>query len=299
MKRLILFLFAVAGLTSCQEVINLKTETGPIRLVVDGWITDQPGAQRVRLTLSQNYFNNTAAKPATGATVSVTDDLGKVYPFVDEKGDGNYYWRPAGSEKIGRLGGKYTLKVGYANESYEALTEIKRVPPLDSITYYYDKPTIAPDKGPKEGYVAEFFGRDLTGAGDCYWVKTFKNSVRYDNSGLDITTAYDAGFSAGAATDGLIFIRPIRQSINVNKLFSEKDTIRVELYSINQAAFYFLNAIKAEAGNQGLFATAPANVQTNLNNVRADGPRALGWFGASAISKFTTVVRKEEARPKP
>ncbi|OZI06441.1 hypothetical protein BWI93_19915 [Siphonobacter sp. BAB-5385] len=286
-------------LMSCEDVIDLRTQTGPTRLVVEGWINDDATPQTIRLTLSQNYFNNNRALPATGATVTVSDDLGKTYRFVDEKQDGNYVWKPAASEKMGRLGGKYTLNVAYASETYQAETEIKRVPTIDSLTYYYDKPTFVADDSPKEGYVAEFYARDFTGAGDCYWIKTYKNGQRYDRSARDLSIAYDAGFSPGAATDGLIFLLPVRRSINSDRLFQENDSIRVELLSITQSTYSFIRAVREESSNQGLFATAPSNVPTNILNTRTDGPRALGWFGGSSISRFSTVFRKENARPKP
>ncbi len=301
MKRYSFFLLLLLSVTlmSCEDIIDLKTETAPTRLVVDGWITDRPIPQYVILTLSQNYFDNSRALPATGATVTVTDDQGKVYTFLDEARNGTYTWKPKGNEVIGRVGGSYKLSVSYNNETYEAETQVKRVPPVDSITYYYDNPSFVAEGSPKEGYVAEFYSTDFKGPDDCYWIKTYKNGVRYDRKATDFITSYDGSFSRGSSTDGLTFILPVRRSINLNKLFSENDSLRVELFSITPATYNFISAIQSEAGNQGLLATAPANIPTNISNTRADGPRAMGWFGASAISQLSTVFKAENAIPKP
>ncbi|PKK37650.1 hypothetical protein BWI96_04050 [Siphonobacter sp. SORGH_AS_0500] len=301
MKRYSFFLLLLLSISlmSCEDVINLKTETAPTRLVIDGWVTDQSAPQYIKLTLSQNYFDNSRALPATGATVTVTDDQGKVYTFLDEARNGTYTWKPVAREAIGRVGGSYKLTVMYNNETYEAQTQVKRVPPIDSITYYYDKPTFVAEDSPKEGYVAEFYSTDFKGSDDCYWIKAYKNGTRYDRKATDLNISYDGGFSKGGSTDGLVFILPIRRSINLNKLFSENDSLRVELFSITPATHEFINAVRSEAGNQGLFATAPANVPTNISNKRADGPRAMGWFGASAVSRRSTVFKRENAIPKP
>ncbi|MFT4032870.1 MAG: DUF4249 domain-containing protein [Siphonobacter sp.] len=302
MNRLFLIIMLLGSmglLTSCEDVIHLSTETGPTRLVVDGWITNEATRQSIRLTLSQNYFDNTQAIAVLGATVTVTDETAKVFEFIDTDQSGNYVWTPAGTETLGKIGGSYTLKVTYDSETYEATTQLKRIPTIDSLTYFYEKPTIAPSKGPSEGYTADFYARDFVGVGDCYWIRTYLNGVRYDKDATDLSPSYDGSFSAGSSTDGQIFILPVRRCINMNQYFSENDTITVELYSITQPGFYFLQAIQKEASNQGLFATAPANIPTNITNTRSDGPTALGWFGAAAISRFTTVVKKENASPKP
>lgn len=302
MKKQILILLSLSVfyLTSCQDVIQLDTETGPSQLVVDGWITNQPGSQNIRLTKSANYFDNAAAKPALGATVVVTDNDGKIFEFKDLKNDGNYTWKPIGNQAIGKIGGLYALNIKYAGEEYNAITSINRVPAIDSISYEYKEPSIAPTDAPKKGYLAEFYAKDPTGVGDCYWIKFSKNHKAYNKPG-EITLAFDAAFSPGAASDGLTFIEPIRQAVtpqNGTQLYAEKDTLAIELHSISLEAYYFLFQVRQESANQGLFATPPANIPTNVVNVRKDGPKALGFFGSSAVSTSQTVFDDKKAKRK-
>ncbi|HAK79512.1 MAG TPA: DUF4249 domain-containing protein, partial [Runella sp.] len=84
----------VATLTSCEDVVDLDVKSGPPQLVVDGWVTNQQTSQTIRLTESAGYFDNSPAKPVLNATVTVTDDKGGVFSFVDLKKDGNYVWKP-------------------------------------------------------------------------------------------------------------------------------------------------------------------------------------------------------------
>ena len=268
---------------------------------VDARITNQNSAQTIRLSESAAYFNNSPAKPVLGATVSITDERGKVFSFKDLKNNGFYVWQPVSvRDTLGRIGGSYSLLIKTGSDEYVAKTQINRVPKIDSVTYFFDKavnaPGIATPDSIKDGYVAEFFARDPRGEGDCYWIKSAKNS-KFFNKAEDIILAYDAGFGIGAATDGLRFILPIRRAIT-QEFFAEKDTVKVEIHSITLENFYFLSQVRQEAGNAGIFATPPANIPTNIINRNANGRKAVGFFGGSAVSFFQTIVSKEKSKPK-
>ena len=288
----------VTTLTSCEDVVDLDVKAGAPQLVVDGWVTNQQTSQSIRLTESAGYFDNSPAKPVLGATVTVSDDKGRVFSFVDFKKDGNYVWKPVAiSDTIGRVGRTYTLRIRIGTEEYTAVSKLNRVPKIDSVTYFFDKLPIAPaDDAPQEGYTAEFFARDPMGAGDCYWIKSYKNG-KYFNKTTEVTIAYDAAFSPGANSDGLRFILPIRRAISP-EFYKEKDTVKVELCSIPLEGYYFLNQVRTESNNQGLFATAPSNIYSNIQNTSPTGRKALGFFGAAAVSTFTEVIDAKKAKPK-
>ncbi|NIJ51166.1 DUF4249 domain-containing protein [Dyadobacter arcticus] len=284
-------------LTSCEDVIDLDTTSGPTQLVVDAWITNEAGPQTIKLTRSTNYFNNAAAEPVLGAIVTVTDDKGKVYEFEDVAGNGKYIWGKTNADTLGRIGRSYTLKITNESDIYTAATELRRVPTVDSIVYTKEKLPFKPDKGPQEGFIAEFYSRDIAGAGDTYWIKPVINGKPTVEKAASISIAYDAAFSAGAPSDGLIFIQPIRQSITTDSLYSAGASVGVELHSITHEAFEYLNQISEQALNGGLFATPIANIKSNVINADPKGKGALGFFGASAVSRKTTIVDPEKARP--
>ncbi|TDB63790.1 DUF4249 domain-containing protein [Arundinibacter roseus] len=286
-------------LTSCEDVVTLDTETGPEQLVVDGWITNQPGAQTIRLSRSAAYFNNAAALPALQASVELTDDAGNSYVFQDVQNNGIYQWTPeSDSVALGKIGRTYTLRIRYEGEEYVSANEIKRVPTIDSLIYTEERFPIDPPEGPREGYIAEFFARDFTGIGDTYWIKSLKGGKLYANEPTSISIAYDASFSPGSPSDGLMFILPLRQSITINQLFSAGDTVGVELHSITNEAYYFLQQVRQESSNGGIFAVPPANIPTNIRNVNPNGKKALGYFGASAVNRAETIIDPARARPK-
>ncbi len=297
-------LFAqTAWILGCEEVIDLKLEPGPPQLAVDGWLTNEAGGQQIRLTLTAPYFQNGFASPATGASVLVTDDLNNQFVFEDPGSDGTYIWEPDSTEILGEIGRQYLLTIGYSGSTYQATTEIKRVPQIDSIYYEFREEEL----GQPAGYYAEVYARDLAGDGDTYWIRSYKNGT-FLNKPQEINIAYDAAFSAGGNFDGKVFITPIREAINrwpdsgdgaadddQVPPYALGDSIYVELFSITEDAFYFLSEARIQMDRQGgvaeLFAQPIANVTTNVTNIDPNGEEAVGYFAASAVSSESVVIK--------
>ncbi|GAB4403858.1 MAG: hypothetical protein OHK0053_29000 [Microscillaceae bacterium] len=303
MKSFAWFYLLMAGtllfLSACEDVINIDLDETPPQLVVDAWITDQPGPQTIKLRLSQPYFENEPAPAVTGATVEIEDDLGNVYDFTDPDQNGDYVWTPpTPGEALGVLNRSYTLRVSYQGETFQATSQINRVPVIDSLVYEFREEEL----GNPAAYYAQVYARDFVGSGDTYWIRTFKNG-EFLSRGGDINIAYDAGFSAGGNVDGLYFITPIREGINPFRLdendevlppYELNDTIYVEIYSITNEAFFFLQQVQTQLTNGGLFAVPTTNVPTNLVNLNPNSPiKALGYFGASAVSAAGVRIEEE------
>ena len=285
-------------LTSCENVIQLEGIKSESLLVVEAMITNQSGEQVVKLSKSQNYFDNTTPTNVLNANVQVQDNLGTIYTFKDVKNNGNYVWTPANStQSMGVVGRKYTLKVIAEGETYQATTELKRVPKIDSVLYQFGeadqnqqvKTDIA------EGYEPQFYAQDLRGVGDCYLIKSYKNGKILGNL-TNFSLSYDASFNKGDGADGFQFIAPIRRSI-AYELFKENDLLKVELFSITEDHYNFWLKAQAQIRNGGLFATPPAYITTNVFNInKTSSKKAAGWFATVGLSRFETKIEKSKAR---
>ena len=282
-------------LMSCEDKINPALEYADPVLVVDAWINDRPEPQVISLTMTQPYFENVLPSGLSGAIVTVSDDHGNTYTFTeDDKKSGSYVWKPATGEIFGTVGYHYTLHVDLNGEKYEAVSRMGRVPTIDSISFDKDKRTGTSDIIVR----GEFWATDPQGAGDTYWIRTYKNGVRLDKPS-EIVVAYDAGFSAGGLTDGVMFITPIRRGVNARdkdaagKALSPivaGDSIHVQIHSVSLAAFNFLNQVKIQTdrpgGFQELFSKPLSNVSTNVVNLNPNGKAAVGFFNVSSVSVF-------------
>ena len=297
----ILFPLAILFLCfSCEDVVDVELEPGNNQLVIDAWINNQAKAQTIRLIRTSPYFDSNASPVERGATVIITDDSGTVFPFLDENGDGSYNWEPAAGESFGRVGGIYTLSITTSdNKEYTAVSEMKRIMAIDSITYDLEEED---QLGQPAGIYAEFFARDFPGEGDTYWIKAYKNG-QYLNKPQEMNLAYDASFTPGGNADGIYLITPIRFGINrvadsgddavdTNDFppYDFGDSLHVEIHSITEDAYFFLSAARTQMtlGDATLFAEPPANVPTNIIPLNATEPRdqAVGFFNVAAVSEL-------------
>ena len=195
-------------------------------------------------------------------------------------------------DTLGRIGRTYQLSIKYGSDTYTAQTRMNRVPRIDSLVFRQKK--INP-LSKRLGYQAEFYAKDPAGADDYYRVKYYRNDT-LQNKVRDLVSLKDASlFSSSGSTDGLMFIRPVRQSINPDSLFANNDVVKVEVLSITEEAYLFMQVLRSQLTNTGLFATPAVNVPTNI--MGTNGRTATGFFVACAIRSRTARVSPENMRP--
>ncbi len=277
--------------TSCEDDISneVRLSESPDLVVIDAWINNKPEPQTINILASQTYFDNSGLVGLSGAEVVVASTSGKQYVF-EEGANGAYTWTPTNGESFGAIGEEYGLAVTYNGITYASGSSMNRVPPIDSITFRLEEESAFLE----ESYFAEFWSRDPEGTGDSYWIKTWKNG-NYLGNPDQINIAFDAGFSQGGAVDGLIFIPPIRDSINPFEdedgvfisPYAPGDSVYVELHAIPNEAAFFLNEVRLQTDRPGgfgeLFASPLSNVPTNI--FASDGEtEVLGFFTVSAVS---------------
>ncbi|MBL7873641.1 MAG: DUF4249 domain-containing protein [Cyclobacteriaceae bacterium] len=295
MQRFVIYssviLLASSILFSCDVVINPELEKSDSVLVIDAWLNNAMGAQQIRLTRSQPYFERALPSGVSGAIIHVTDQNNQVYPF-GETAPGVYQWTPAGNEVFGRVGFTYKLFVQVGAETFISEATMGRAPAIDSITFFLEPGGQFFD----DLYQAQFWATDPQEPNDSYWIKTYKNGAQLLKPN-EIITAYDAGFSKGGNFNGVPFIFPIRTAINpfdedkngkIKSPYVVGDSVYVQIQSVTEAAFNFLNEVRIQIDRPGgfgeLFATSLANVSSNITNTNAKGSNVLGFFNVGAVT---------------
>lgn len=291
MKRL-LIIFSLLIFFGCEEEISVDLKDAPPAYVVDAWINDKQEMQTIKLSLTQPYFDNSEPTPVTGANVIVTDNNNTVFSFI-ETSPGNYTWDPnATSDKINGIGNQYSLSITVDGQNLSAISELNRVPTVDSIIYTYkeERNVFQP-----AGYYAEFLATDMVGAGDSYWIKAFKNGVLLNNP-FDLNIAFDAGFNEGGNIDGVVFIQPIQDAVTpLNDDLDEivpyvpGDSLYVEIHSITNEAFEFLQQVQIQTQRDGgfdeIFSEPLENVTTNIaNDTPNSSIKVIGFFNVASVS---------------
>ena len=258
----------------CTERIDLDLNTlENKRLIVDGWITTDTMAHEISLQYTQDFFDIEEAERVSGAQVSLFDGT-QIIVFTETE-PGIYTSPPSAYGVIGRW---YELRIELNNEVFESTTRLDSVMAIDSLAYSrkddFGRDLDTGDFG-LPLYRLLFSGKELSGTGDHYAMRVFKNGI------LDTDTLFEYVLFNDEFVDGfeynLISFDFIEAEIN--------DTIEVELLSISKEAFEAYQAMFSEVFRGGIFDAPPANVPSNLIN------GALGVFNASAVSRRQIVIQ--------
>lgn len=276
-------------LSACEDVIDVEVDDVDAVIVIDAWLDDQNTEHVVRVTRSQTYFDNSPPQGVEDAVVTVSRSDGKTFDFVAQ-GDG-YYKVSVAIDSLGEVGDLYQLSVVVDESIYTAQAMMHRVPPIDSIGIEFRDDELFSD----DGYYANFFARDFPGTGDAYWIKTYANG-RYLDKASELNIAYDAGFDAGTGIDGITFITPIRELVNrldednLAMPYEVGDTIRVEIHSMSNEAFNFMEIVRDQINNSqnGIFSLPLANARTNITS--SGGASAVGFFNVARVSSSERTV---------
>lgn len=288
-----LFVLLCVAAMGCEDVIDVEVQDAGSFIVVDAWLDNESRTQTISLSRTQSYFDASLFDQLEGAIVEVTDDQGTIRSFI-EINPGIYSWTPGPSDSLGQVGTTLDLRISWSGNELSASSTIGRVPMIDSIGQEFEEESFL---GP-EGVRTQFFARDPLGLGDTYWIKTYKNGAYLDKPG-ELNIAYDAGFDPGAQVDGLIFIPPIRDL--TNPLPEEDmedippwktgDVIKVEIHSISNDAFFFLETVRDQLtnGDNGIFSIPLSNAVGNISEVNTGLP-ILGVFNVAAVSRTSDVI---------
>ncbi|POY39156.1 hypothetical protein C3K47_01275 [Solitalea longa] len=275
---LIVLAFSVFTLSSCEDVVDVKLDSGPALLAVDGWLTNKAVPDTIKISQTSPYFSNTAPLFVTGAKVKLTTGSGQTEQ-LSEIANGRFLVQNIRSTK----GETYTLSIEYEGEVYEAKTEATRQSfLLDSLGFEFREKSIEQEE---DGYIVQFYGNELKGLGDACRIKIKRNN-HY------LGTIEDLNYMDDEFVDSAEF-KQVR--LFTKDPFQLNDEVTVETWSITMDAYHFYDELRAQVNNGGIFANPPANVRTNIKNVNSSSPKkAVGYFGASMVSTISAVVTENK-----
>lgn len=275
--RLLMVLFSFLGLTSCQDVIDLDLPSTDPQLVVEGWLTDEPVEQQVRLSLSAPYFENAELPGLSGALVVLFDEQNPVDTFLEADETAGLY---TSSFRL-QAGGVYSIYIlSPDGREYQSVPQLlEPVPPIDSIYAEFR------EEGPfeDEGYYVFIDTREPSGVGDHYRWRQYING-NFQNDPFDLNYASDE-FVDG---NPIIGFEVATQAAQVG------DRVRIDQMTISREAFDFLVQVQNQTAFVGsLFDTPPAPIPGNIRNLNDPEDDPLGFLGISGLT-FAELVIEEE-----
>ncbi len=284
--RLSILIAMVAAFTACEDTIDIDVKKGTSYPVLDAWITTEPGVQQIRFTQSVPYTDQAPSPVINDALITLFDETAnKSYPFTFS--NGVYKYDPGDNETVGVIGHAYRLRVEYKTEVFEAIDTIKRITPIDSISYKYE--TSETSFVEEDGYVAKFHAIDIEGDVDYYWMRSYRNDLQHK-----VSDAFSVdGYFDQSVKDGSAFILPIQEAVtDFDKPYQKGEKVIVKLRSLTYQSHFFLTQVEDQINSGGLFAKVLENVKCNAVNVTSGGgkQKILGWFGTSAVSSKERII---------
>ncbi|MBI9036316.1 MAG: DUF4249 domain-containing protein [Bacteroidales bacterium] len=305
-----IFLLAFIILMGCEKKIELDLPSVGSKLVVDGWLTSEPGEggserlHTVRLTQSISYFETQNYPVVKDAEVILKDDKGQAYPLTytvpmvydsnqgkevaDEK-KGRYEIRKNLDQNI-----SYTLYIKTADGiEYESTAQmVIDYPYAPKIFVEYKEADDFSDED--EGYYINFEPK-YSEEGNFYFCwQLFKvdSYTDWSDPNNPITSTYTFPYS------DLLFGSNVYTSVEESETQFDQALLKGEQYFIKQhvvarGVYDFLRLAEEQRDNEGTqFSPPPAPLRSNIKRIGGStlDDDALGFFIISSVQRTQTVT---------
>jgi hypothetical protein len=261
---MLICLYLLFSGTSCTKVVKINLNASAPKLIIEGNISDQTISCLVKLTKSVNFDELNSFPKVSGATVSISDNIGNNYVLIETSP--GLYIAPGVNGIPGRT---YTLSVTVEGTTYTAVSYMPAPVSIDTISQEsfmmgFGSPTKIKyvrlqfhDEKNVENYyrfVEEINGRLLT-------------SIHADNDIL---------------RDGNIITQEI---IHRDSTLHTGDNVKIYLYAIDRPVFSYLEQLRQATSGYGGQTASPANPVSNFTN------GALGFFSANAVRSKSIRIK--------
>lgn len=275
--KIVLLLFGVVALFSCEEEIEVDVPGNANSLVVEAYINDRfPALNYVILTRSVDYFSAAGGYvPVKDAQVFVTEgtvngadtswDISTRKQLVEVRTDTvrGFYMDPA-QQLLGKQNHVYLLEITSDGKSVRGTTSIPALVPLDSMTFTRER---------REATITLHYNEPVAINNNYF--------IIYRN-GSD-STIRTWGFHTGAFTFSDDFINGEYRRQTLFTKFNAGDTVNLWMSSIDRLSYNFWESFDDANRNGGPFAT-PVSVESNITG-------GIGCFTGMSTDYKRVVIR--------
>jgi hypothetical protein len=303
-KTILILFFLLLNSCIVQFIPEISEEQE--LLVVEGLVTDQPQADTIKLSRSLPLGEKSAARPQSGCTVKILDDLGNSF-ILEEIKAGTYITNSATFK--GEIGRSYTLQIttnnGLKNQNYESFPmEMKPVPPIDSI--YYEKKIVKEDI---EGWfgidacqiyldthdpenICKFYRWDYSET----WVHRLLFPVPNMICWISDVSEKTIIKSTAAFEESRITRNPVTYITNYTDRLKWEYSILVNQYSLNEEEYIYWEKVQNFTDQVGgLYDLIPASIPGNIFSLNNPNEKVLGYFSVSAMSSKRIFIKENFA----
>lgn len=271
-KFILPFILATVVLNACEDSIELDLGAPVEQLVIDAVIDQTTDTQFVYITRSMSFLENGNYKGYKADSVGIVDAADSAFHLFTYMGEGKYYFVPPSANTF-KIGNTYQFIVRDGVNTYVSQSKLNAPTIIDSFTYAYKERGAF---GTGKGNYVTLWAKDKPGKGDYYWFKLYRNDSLQAKAS-DLRIAIDNAFNEDTDGDGDLFIVPIRENFN-DRPYLSGETAKIDIFTIPQELYYYLNLINTQLNNQGLFAVPPSNIPGNIICMNNRDIKILGFF---------------------
>jgi len=280
-------------LVSCRDKITINVGSTYVRLVVEGEITSDTMAHKVRLSQTEDYFSDKPIQPVSNAIVFITDGLDTFNLNENPLKHGDYY---TASNVYGIAGHTYNLyiknvNIGNGQSEYAASCYMPAISKIDSFIIIPAKQQRG--SATEKEWEVDLYAKDPAATKDFYLFKLYYNNTLLSDTLNKLTSTNDDIFN-GNNTNGvsLYYIsnayRNEQGMLFINGGIKHNDKFTLELDGVSESYYNFITQMQTQYQNANpIFGGPPANASNNM--LPAD--KAVGFFAAYSATRKNYIYK--------
>lgn len=282
--KLIYFLIALYTFSACEKIVDVDLPSDDPKLVVESQITNKKEVWKVKLSLSQAYFDQKKAENVSTASVNISGTDGSNVDLI--YADTGLFVSQDSMQCM--IGETYTLTINYNGKTYTASEKLANGFPIDLMLSFFLPST---NGFVESGYYIFIQGKENDYKGDSYFWKFYRNDTLKEDFGLlaendefGPVSYLNASIDPDDPLKGLaenILPRPFGFRVNPG------DTILLEQYNLSPKYYQYLFDVQNQLNRSGTpFDPPPANPNNNISN------GGLGYFSVAHYTSKQIVVEE-------
>ncbi len=269
---IILSLFCLILLSSCEKVIDVNLTTEPPRLVVDAGLTYIKGTdgknQSIILSTTTGFFDKEIPK-VSGATVYINNSANSKFEFLEDASKKGKY---NCTNFIPVVGETYILTIIYKGETYKAQEKLIPVNRIENVEQRADL-----------GLNQDEYGFKIN----------FQDRVSENNFYIiSYTSTYEA-FPYYQVFDDQFFDGKLMFGLYGSDELKLGDSVEVSLRGASQRHFnYMTKLVNTASSGGGPFQPTPSStIRGNVVNQTKESNFCLGFFSISETDKIVYTIK--------
>ncbi|MDA7803358.1 DUF4249 domain-containing protein [Crocinitomix sp.] len=267
MKKIILnliILVSVVFVVSCEKVIDVPLNEADREVVIEAVARSYEGESYVKVSRSGSVYDDSGFETISESNVTLTDQDGIVTVFTEDPLNLGTYIAP---DFVAIPNNNYNLQVEVGTDVYTASSKSNSLPSLDSLSYLLNVGGFG-GFGDDTTFLVFYHYTDNAAETNFYRIRSWVNGKLDNNYYLN-----DDKLGNGQPVQAPVFGTDARS----------KDTVLIELMSIDKPTHLYLTTLASNLASGGPFSPAPANPVSNMS----DG---LGYFGVYMCDTLSIIM---------